>query len=657
MTEITILLGDNSTNFLSMCGEFLETNGYRVRRAATPEEVIAWLENGRVHLAILDLRLVDDDDEKDRSGLQIAQQYARSLPKLILTKFPAYQDVVAALRLDHHKLPPAVDFVDKRKGFHHLLEAVKAAEAKYLPFNWDLRLNWQDNSVLQTLAEIDPALLQSNLDDHQEELRDHLRATFANCEQITLGGPLLKWPGAVALPVVGFNPAGVESQYVVMVGRPDVVTEEITRFETAVPPHYSARFLALRHVRESAHLAVAAYALSSGRLEEMAPLREAYWRFPVTAVLNIIDHLYQNNLILWHNAARPQPDEAAHTAFYRRWLNWPMEEPTAGWWQQQMEAVGQQALRARLLDKFQITATQIICQLLDDPAGELLSLPNPVGPPGQPWLPPQTTWGLVHGRMDLHRVLGDPRGQSWAIDFSQAGPGPILADYVSLEASLRLEAAEAPDLWSWHRLNVTLCQAASLDMLPDVPNLPPTVEKARQVIGHLRCWAAVQPQAEKAEYEGILFARMLAELATFDPTRQYTRHELAAYVQGLLVTAVLAATLAPSQPQAELPAAALDGLWIDPENKVIWVEGRRIELTPQEFDIMAYLYERAGQLCARKAIVEEALGEPYDELDPEQSRLNSAMSRLRQKIEPDSRQAHYLLTVRGHGYRLLTSIP
>ena len=83
------------------------------------------------------------------------------------------------------------------------------------------------------------------------------------------------------------------------------------------------------------------------------------------------------------------------------------------------------------------------------------------------------------------------------------------------------------------------------------------------------------------------------------------------------------------------------------------VAGRRIDLTPQEFDILAHLYKHAGQLCLRRTIVEEALGEEFKEAITEETRLNSAMSRLRQKIEPDPDHPKYFITVRGHGYKLM----
>ena len=113
--KITILLADNEEDSLATYGEILETAGYHVLTASNPAEAKKILETVRIHLAILDLRLENDADEKDRSGLLLARNTARSVPKLILTRFPTYQDVVEALRLDIHDLPPAVDFLDKRE--------------------------------------------------------------------------------------------------------------------------------------------------------------------------------------------------------------------------------------------------------------------------------------------------------------------------------------------------------------------------------------------------------------------------------------------------------------------------------------------------------------------------------------------------------------
>ncbi|MEJ2749205.1 MAG: response regulator, partial [Anaerolineae bacterium] len=125
MNKQTILLADNDKDFLATCGEFLETAGYHILTADSPDEAKKLLETSRIHLAILDLRMENDHDEKDRSGLLLAKNAARSIPKLILTRFPTYQDVVEALRLDVHELPPAVDFLDKREDLSQLLATIQ----------------------------------------------------------------------------------------------------------------------------------------------------------------------------------------------------------------------------------------------------------------------------------------------------------------------------------------------------------------------------------------------------------------------------------------------------------------------------------------------------------------------------------------------------
>ena len=100
----------------------------------------------------------------------------------------------------------------------------------------------------------------------------------------------------------------------------------------------------------------------------------------------------------------------------------------------------------------------------------------------------------------------------------------------------------------------------------------------------------------------------------------------------------------------DLPESAKENLWIDQVNAVVWVEGEEIALSPQEYDILNYLYKYRGQLCTRQAIVREALGDAREDIW-EKSRLNSAVSRVRLKIEQNT-QSKYLTTVRSRGYKL-----
>lgn len=124
MNGEVILFADNDPRFLKVRKEFLEKEGFQVIPATDPIETKRILEEGRVELAILDIRLIDDTDGRDISGLTLAKETARSVPKIILTGFPTWEAVRDALGTDLDGLPPAVDFISKEEGPEAMLRAV-----------------------------------------------------------------------------------------------------------------------------------------------------------------------------------------------------------------------------------------------------------------------------------------------------------------------------------------------------------------------------------------------------------------------------------------------------------------------------------------------------------------------------------------------------
>lgn len=122
-----IMFADNNKHFRKERMEFLEREGYQVYPAASLTEARRLLEQGNIDLAILDLRLEDDQDEEDRSGLFLAKNTNTSIPKIILTGFAEHQDMRDALGASLEGLPPAVDFITKQAGAETLLQAVRKA--------------------------------------------------------------------------------------------------------------------------------------------------------------------------------------------------------------------------------------------------------------------------------------------------------------------------------------------------------------------------------------------------------------------------------------------------------------------------------------------------------------------------------------------------
>jgi hypothetical protein len=97
-----------------------------------------------------------------------------------------------------------------------------------------------------------------------------------------------------------------------------------------------------------------------------------------------------------------------------------------------------------------------------------------------------------------------------------------------------------------------------------------------------------------------------------------------------------------------------EGVRLDVESGNVWVDGRPTQtLTDLEYRLLLLLYGRLDQICDKYQIVEEVWGEEYiDQVDD--ARIDKLLSRLRAKIEPDSRNPRYLVTVRGRGYRLVS---
>lgn len=83
----------------------------------------------------------------------------------------------------------------------------------------------------------------------------------------------------------------------------------------------------------------------------------------------------------------------------------------------------------------------------------------------------------------------------------------------------------------------------------------------------------------------------------------------------------------------------------------VWVHECEVELTRQQFDLLAYLFERRGCTVTWPELLERVWGieEPGKE---NLSTLRSCVRRLRQKLGDDARSPRYIFNRWGEGYRL-----
>jgi DNA-binding response OmpR family regulator len=107
--------------------------------------------------------------------------------------------------------------------------------------------------------------------------------------------------------------------------------------------------------------------------------------------------------------------------------------------------------------------------------------------------------------------------------------------------------------------------------------------------------------------------------------------------------------------RAQLPPAAarsesihVEGIRIDLSRRSVEVDGTAVQLTYLEFELLRTLAANPGRVYSRQALL-EALWGGSDYRDPRT--IDVHVRHLREKIEPDPSEPHYLFTVRGVGYR------
>ena len=92
----------------------------------------------------------------------------------------------------------------------------------------------------------------------------------------------------------------------------------------------------------------------------------------------------------------------------------------------------------------------------------------------------------------------------------------------------------------------------------------------------------------------------------------------------------------------------LNGLAIDPIARDVRIDGRPIELTPREFDLLHFFARHPGAVYTRLELLNKVWGYRHDGYE---HTVNTHINRLRTKIEPDPANPQRILTVWGHGYK------
>jgi len=131
-------------------------------------------------------------------------------------------------------------------------------------------------------------------------------------------------------------------------------------------------------------------------------------------------------------------------------------------------------------------------------------------------------------------------------------------------------------------------------------------------------------------------------------TKPFGMDELLARVRALLRRPPVALGSA----DAESGTLRAGDLAVDLARRQAWRGAAPLDLTPREFDVLAYLVRHAGKVATHRVLLADVWGPDYSS---ETQYLRVFINRLRRKIEPDPAHPTYIVTEPGVGYRLLPS--
>ncbi len=619
---VHILLADNDKLFIRGPLRTLTDRGWKITTATSLDEAREVLENGWFHVAILDLRLKEDEDNHDRSGLDLARQERFApIPKIIYTTF------VNGAQKEAQALAEPLQLVSKQDGRSKLVDAVETALNR-TQTNWMAQVIFAPATGLnfQNLADSISRAAKANSD---LEATDLLKRLFYNEQQrVTIEKVLWNSGHRIALEISIPAPVAGREFYIVVLGPRELIEEEVALVRKVGPKAQGGNSTYLNHWVITTHFGAIAYAIYTPETDGVTNLRAAY-RTP-REFQAAVKGLFDTTLPPWHREDSSRREEPLSELYRRRLLGNVSTHKLAGI----VSALTRESGRVKFpvrLERGELYLPGGSAAGYGDPLARVTAWPDGT----ESWV------ANSPGSLSGENVLADQSGRAWCTDFAQAGTSPVLANHVAIEALIRFDWVECGGMSELLEMERRLTDTSKFRQL-DWAGVDRGCRTALQAIRDVRQLACQMPNFDVNCYQAGIYYEAISRVAKFDPAESSTQKELTI----LLHTLVAAALIAAPDPEAASPGIEIDG-----PNRVARVNGRAATLPRLQFNILMFLHARKPNLCTYDQIFHEVYQEVYSHDKSKRHRsqsvkLSKAINNLCAAIGED-----WIENVRGEGYR------
>jgi CheY-like chemotaxis protein len=433
-----ILVVDDLPDLRLTIQGILEDAGYFVLSASNKEEALRALGTGRFHVAVLDVRL-DEQDEQNKDGLDLMFEINKidsTIAVIILTGFADVQMVQAALQPDREGKRPAFGFLNKFE-LDQLVDYVQRALRVYVGLI--------DGLVIEDFGQLLPKMtsrlrfsqsIKPAIQDTLEEAREILSKLFADCERIEIHPMQRGFSGVAVFNIVPiYRGRGRGTERVAKIGERALIEKEQSRYEAFMRGMGHRLPNALDMARTHSLGGILYTFAGMGSVKDFAS-------FFHSADLKSIKHVLKN---LYLETCPHHRDERGKLNSHKDLRNIYLNHLRLS------EEKFKKALD-NLTDGKHPFRKDLVSDKLSFSNG--LQLTDPYAFALSTNLYSDYYSCTIHGDLYGKNILIDQHNESWLIDFETTGEGPVLQDYASLENYVRLYLSESEDLdklFKWER--------------------------------------------------------------------------------------------------------------------------------------------------------------------------------------------------------------